>query len=107
MLTNRQLEKLQKAGCPGIEMLNRPGLGKRNLKDPFEYTSPTVEEMMGWLRNLAKKKKHSDVCLAIESGGWKADCQLEMTDGMIYEHTDHRPDALSALYDLWERLEAK
>jgi len=100
MLTNDQLWKLQKAGCPMIVYYHNPINGESS------YTWPTIEEMMGWMRRKYKRE-------SVHVGGYGSDDTPENDVFIAWsndqygipESSNDFPDALSALYDLWERLE--
>jgi hypothetical protein len=96
VLTNDQCKRLKEAGCPGIRLISRG--------DFNEYTSPTVEEMMGW---IGKQHLDWDVMLAQRTIKDKIIYRAGVGIGGMSPESDWFPDALSALYDLFEKLEAK
>ena len=103
MLTNDQLKRLQEAGCPGI----REGETFSMTKPLITFTSPTVEEMMGWMQGGLKIfDEHAEIWLVDRYDGFLAHASYWSGDKEQYiVNDDVFPDALSALYDLWERLE--
>jgi len=91
MLTNDQCKRLQKAGCPRIG--ETPINGRVTI-----YYYGTVEEIMGWMDD-----EWGCIYLEVDNKKWKAGRSTDDRD----ISGDWKTDALSALFDLWERLEAK
>lgn len=100
-LSLEQCRKLQAAGCPGArvsdlaltEISREDYTMSTNAIHPHE---PSVEEMMGWL--YQKYVNGDEIYLQYDEDGWIAISPVWDSDCFA--------TPLSALYDLWEKLEA-
>ncbi len=113
MLNIDQLKRLQKAGCPmtqlSAEYNEKDSYPRIKIADDFQL-SPTVEDMMGWMGTKIGRgddSEKTEIILRYRYG--YDDCYRAGSSEdwhMIVRESEWFPDALSALYDLFEKLEA-